>query len=399
MKSERCIGTALKRLLQSGFVARDSLFISTKAGFIPADADKSTSPLRTSSEWAAAVSQYGDFPQQEIVDGKHCIAPACLNMSLTTSRKNLGVQTIDLLYLHNAAENQLGNVDDFKARLEASFSYLEEQRKLNTIRYYGMATWDSFTSGSDSPDHLSLYEVVKLAEKIGGENHGFRYIQVPITVSIPGGATKKTQTMGLTILESAASMNITVMSSRSIGGAKYDSLAATELVYQSCLPKESDYSIVLNKKMMQISMKHSAKTSSHNSHVHLSQAAKSLLVTRSIPGITTALVGMKLINHVNENVNVLNLPLIPGSIMTDCILSKAQHNQIDETFPHAKNHTNSFTTTTETHHEHHGPHGPSGRDSSFQSDGPVVKGNILPRHGKQNKPQKKKHGHVRKKKE
>ena len=386
MKSERCVGSALRRILQSGTIARDSLFISTKAGFIPGDSDKGTSPLRTASEWSAAVSQYGDFPQQEIVDGKHCIAPACLNISLATSRYNLGIETIDLFYLHNAAEKQMGTVSDFMTRLKASFTYLEEQRRLNTIRYYGMATWNCFTVDRDSsPEYLSLYDVVKLAESVGGSNHGFRYIQLPVTVSIPGAATMRTQRAGptgeaLSVLEAAAIMNVTVMSSRSIGGASFDSLSATESVYHDCLPKEHDFSQVLSRKMLKIASKHSAKA--HSAHIHLSQAAKTLLITRSIPGVITALVGMKLVNHVNENVNVLNLPLIPRGVVSDCILTKGADRPGDSESANRKR-----------------------RDPDM--DGPTVKGNILPIRSNLNNPpnrgkhgdKNKNHGHVRKKKQ
>ena len=377
MKSERCVGAALKRLLTSGMVMRDSLFISTKGGFIPADSDKGSNYLRTASEWAAAVSKYGEFPNDEIVDGKHCIAPACLNRSLELSRSNLGLNTIDLFYLHNAAEKQLGAVTDvvFKSRLKAAFTFLEGQRKLNTIRFYGMATWSCFTVDYASPGYLSLIDVIKIAESVGGPNHGFRYIQLPVTVTIPGATKKNTQLLDLkemSFLESAAALNITVMSSRSIGGAKYQSLSSTVTVYQSCIAKNSEYALVLGEKMLSISASNGGRSKRSAKIGHLSQAATSLLVTRSIPRITTALVGMKESSHVSENVNILNLPLVPSDIVLNCILAK----QIDLSHTSPVNiHTHKIDQikyktedplSAAVHHHHH--HSKSSRHIDSQSE-------------------------------
>ena len=347
MRSELCVGTALKRLISSGVVMRDSLFISTKGGFIPADSVKGTNSLRTASEWATEISKRGQFPNEEIIAGKHCISPVCLNASLELSRNNLGLQTIDLYYLDNAAEMHIGPVTDveFKTRLEASFTFLEGQRKLNKIRYYGMASDSSFTIDQSSQGYLSLSDVTKIAELAGGPNHGFRYVQVPVALSIPEAIKKRAQltnTKQMTFLESAAALNITVMSSRSIGGASYQSLSSTETVYKSCLVNEFEYSSQLASKMLSISSKSGGRSKSSRKVAHLSQAAISLLVTRSIPGITTALVGMKLSNHVNENVNVLNLPLIPNSAMSNCILMKEVTFTVTQPLSTHKKHADKF---------------------------------------------------------
>ena len=347
MRSELCVGTALKRLISSGVVMRDSLFISTKGGFIPADSVKGTNSLRTASEWATEISKRGQFPNAEIVGGKHCISPVCLKASLELSRNNLGLQTIDLYYLDNAAEIHIGAVTDveFKTRLEASFTFLEGQRKLNKIRYYGMASESSFTIDQSSEGYLSLSDVTKIAELAGGPNHGFRYVQVPVALSIPEAIKKRAQltnTKQMTFLESAAALNITVMSSRSIGGASYQSLSSTETVYKSCLVNELEYSSQLASKMLLISSKGGGRSKSTRKVAHLSQAAISLLVTRSIPGITTALVGMKLGNHVKENVNILNLPLIPNSVMSNCILMKEANFTVSQPLSAHEKHADKF---------------------------------------------------------
>lgn len=39
--------------------------------------------------------------------GMHCLKPACIRTSVTQSLAKLRIETLDLLYLHNAAEVQL----------------------------------------------------------------------------------------------------------------------------------------------------------------------------------------------------------------------------------------------------------------------------------------------------
>jgi hypothetical protein len=51
---------------------------------------------------------------------------------------------------------------------------------LGKIVYYGLATWDCFRVPPDHPSYLSLDEVVRLATKVGGARHGFRFVQLPV---------------------------------------------------------------------------------------------------------------------------------------------------------------------------------------------------------------------------
>jgi hypothetical protein len=141
-RSEKAIGRALRRLLlKEGSVSRGSLFISTKAGFIPSDSVAGASSKAVLKEWEKAWGESNGgkaFPVDAIVDKKHCITPGCIDMSLRTSLNNLGVPTIDLLYLHNV-EKQLANHhisrDEVMTRVAAAFARLEYYRKKGVIRY------------------------------------------------------------------------------------------------------------------------------------------------------------------------------------------------------------------------------------------------------------------------
>lgn len=83
---------------------------------------------------------------------------------------------IDLLYLHNAVEMSSDDMGspEFWDRLARAFEWLEQARSQGLIRAYGMATWTCFRAPPTDPGFLSLHEVVKLARRAGGPDHGFR---------------------------------------------------------------------------------------------------------------------------------------------------------------------------------------------------------------------------------
>ncbi len=83
---------------------------------------------------------------------------------------------VDLLYLHNPAEMQLGSLGSqaFMQRLGEAFTWAEGARKKGLIQAYGLATWDCFRKAPGSAGYLSLLSIVQLAQQVGGVDHGFR---------------------------------------------------------------------------------------------------------------------------------------------------------------------------------------------------------------------------------
>lgn len=169
-RAEVAVGRALRALRLTGGGSRDQLFISTKAGYAP------------NREILREMIDEGAINAQD-VSGSACMHPHWLERSLERSLEVLQVQTVDLFYLHNVAESFLGVLgpEAFFARLSEAFEFCEKARKDGKIRAYGLATWSCFRSPpQETNSHLSLSHVVSLAEKIGGEDHGFSAIQLPI---------------------------------------------------------------------------------------------------------------------------------------------------------------------------------------------------------------------------
>ncbi len=191
-RAERSIGRGLARLLESGSVQRDEVFVATKAGYLAPDGESELTP----SEWVRReLIDTGVLAAADIAGGAHAMTPRYLSDQIDRSRSNLGLATIDLLYLHNPAESQQAEVgaEEFRRRLALAFAELEKRRRDGSIRHYGIATWDSLRVGPDDPSYVSLESIVALAREIGGSEHGFRFVQFPFNLALPEAATLAVQ--------------------------------------------------------------------------------------------------------------------------------------------------------------------------------------------------------------
>src|SRR6185369_8968525 len=125
-RSERSIGEALKILANEHGIQRDELVICTKGGYLPFDG----APPRNMREYLnetfvkPGIASFDDF-----VGGSHCMTPAYLQNQLDQSLRNMGLDCIDVYYIHNP-ESQLEHVSEaeFYDRLRRAFERLEENR-------------------------------------------------------------------------------------------------------------------------------------------------------------------------------------------------------------------------------------------------------------------------------
>jgi aryl-alcohol dehydrogenase-like predicted oxidoreductase len=182
--AERALGEAVAEAVSSQLTTRDGLFISTKQGYLAPDAND---PRPVPQYFKDTLIDTGILPPTEVVNGCHSLHPPFLQHQLDRSLSNLGLNTIDLLYLHNVAEAQLPHVKPTRlmARLEAAFDTLETARQHGKLQAYGLATWDCFRVPPGDEGYLSLRDVVKLAASVGGSGHGFRFIQLPFNLAMP----------------------------------------------------------------------------------------------------------------------------------------------------------------------------------------------------------------------
>ncbi|HUO57000.1 MAG TPA: aldo/keto reductase [bacterium] len=280
MRSERNIGQALKELIQEGKIAREEVVVCTKGGFIPFDGQP---PVDPAQYFQQEYLKSGLCKSEDVVAGCHCMTPAYLRNQVERSLKNLGLDCVDLYYLHNP-EMQLDEVsrDEFLFRLERAFGELEKLVSEGKIQAYGTATWNAYRVDPRAQDYVSLHDVLKTAERAGGSGHHFKAVQLPYNLGMAEAYATPNQVLGsqtVTFLEAAKANGIAVFTSASILQSRL-SRNLPPVVAQIFPGFETD-------------------------------AQRALQFVRSTPGVTAALVGMKKKEHVVENLGVLKIPPAP----------------------------------------------------------------------------------------
>ena len=274
-RSERTLGAALARALKAHVVARDGVVVCTKGGYIPLD----DTPPATREDYQAYVQREyfatGLARAEDVVAGGHCIAPSFLRAQIDRSRANLGLDTIDVYYVHNP-EQQLDAItpDELAQRLRAAFEMLEEQCADGRIGAYGCATWNGLRVPPGTRGHLGLETLLAAARDVAGQRHHFAVVQAPINLACAEAVRAKTQPLGnhtVPLLQAAADLGVAVVASAALFQGKLTSdLPAT---VREALPGLA------------------------------TDAQRAIAFVRSLPWVATALVGTRSLHHLEENLS------------------------------------------------------------------------------------------------
>ena len=216
----------------------------------------------------------------EVAGGMHCMAPRYLANQIQRSRRNLGLETLDVFYVHNP-ESQFASVDaaTFRTRLKDAFVMLEQAVSEGKLRYYGAATWSGFRASAEAPDALHLAELLETAEQAGGDQHHFRFVQLPFNLALPEGYAFRNQQLAgepASTLTLAAAAGVTVVGSATL--------------HQGQLTR--DLPPFVRERLGTATDSESA-----------------IQFARSAPGLATALVGMSRSEHVDANMKAAAYPL------------------------------------------------------------------------------------------
>jgi aryl-alcohol dehydrogenase-like predicted oxidoreductase len=287
MKSEKNIGKAIKRLIDDRIISRDQVFISTKNGYITNDGDYPSIDVLEYMH-KMFISQ-GIIDSKDISSGYNVLNPKYIRKCIDKSLTNMQLDTIDLVYVHNAYESWFEDItrNEFDEMIRRVFEVYEEYRSKKKIRYYGMATWTCFRMSRNEEGYLSLEEMVKIAEDVAGKDHGFRFIQLPYNLVYREAYFLKNQSVGsdndLTILEACNKLNIGVFTSVPLLQAK---------LLSAKIPDYQGYD---------------------------NQLLKIVQITRSTPNVIAPLIGQKKLNHVRENIELAKVAPLNISEFNDAI--------------------------------------------------------------------------------
>lgn len=257
-ESEIAVGEVIRELIDSKTIDRDDVFITTKGGFMNG---RYAWPLHSQNE----------------VSNKHALRPGYIKHSLNASYKNLKLKTIDLYFLHNP-ETALNYLDqeEFYSLLFQNFVMLEDEVRQGRIRGYGLATWHGLRLSPNNKNYIDLNRVLEIAKIAASyKQHNFVGIELPINVLMNEAVIYPNQPQNgklVTVLEFAKNNNLKVFTSNSVlYGQDTDRINAH-----------------------------------YNFDYGLSSPQKSLLLLKSIPEITSAIVGMKNPTNVDSAIQVVN---------------------------------------------------------------------------------------------
>jgi aryl-alcohol dehydrogenase-like predicted oxidoreductase len=268
-RSEQVVGEALRE----ADVEREAVLLCSKSGFVAFDGERPADPAGYVRD---RYVDTGLAESDDIVSG-NCIAPAFVDAQLDISLETLGVDTVDLHYVHNP-ETQLERFDrdTVYSRLEDTFTLLEKRAAAGDIRHYGVASWEAFRVPEDHPKYLSLPEIVRraraAAKRADNPATHLRAVQLPFNVGMADAFTVESHVGAegpQSALWFAQDAGLNVFTSASI--------------LQGRLASEMPENVAerLSGDML---------------------AQKALNFARSGPGITASLVGMGSPDHVRENV-------------------------------------------------------------------------------------------------
>ncbi|TLS36177.1 aldo/keto reductase [Pseudalkalibacillus caeni] len=253
MRSERDIGIVISRLISEGLLLRSEFVISSKAGIIPGDIDAGLVPKDYLQKVLLdqGVLQVSDL---NIVEHhRHVLAPSYYEFAIEQSKTHLGLETIDIHYIHNPEISMevLGE-EDFYKKLEPLFLFYEDQVRKGNIRFYGFATWNSLICDPNEKGYISLGKVVDVVKELIGENHHFKFIQCPFNSVMDEAKHKKTQLVNQnpsSVLEAANQLDLTVVTSAPFNSGKListDKIPDTEI--QSILNEPEIRSVMVGMK-------------------------------------------------------------------------------------------------------------------------------------------------------
>ncbi|WP_457599921.1 aldo/keto reductase [Hydrogenivirga sp.] len=266
MKSERVIGRVI------GDVGRDKLFVSTKGGYVPFDADANEDPK---------VFFEGNFLKPGLIDPNemtpqgHYLGGRFIDWCFEKSLENMGTDYIDLYFVHNPEEQLLfTEKEKFYDKLRECFVVLEDKVREGRLKFYGLATWHGFRIPKGARQHLELSEILDLAREVGGNEHRFRFIQLPYNLGMHEAFSLKNQSVDgeeVSTLEACRRLNIYVYTSASLYQGNVIGRVPPQLKERFGLEKD----------------------------VHVA-----LQFVRSTPGVGTALVGTSRPEHLRENLEI-----------------------------------------------------------------------------------------------
>lgn len=284
--SERALGAALGRAIREGVVQRDEVVVASKAGALVCEPEEATSYAQAQRALRRTYVESGLVDPRQVVNGHAIDRPFMLDQ-IARSRRNLGLATIDL-YLVQEPELHLRALGPtaFRARFTDLLEGLEEAVDRGWIGGYGVSTWDGLLVPHSERGHLSIVELFEMALEVGGGHHHMLALQLPYGLAAGEGAVLESQ-LGpdgrtASALATLAGTGTAVLASAPLFGGRV--LGRVPDFVRRALPGAD------------------------------TDARCCLQFVRSTAHITSAVVGMREPDHIDENLGLARIPPADPSV-------------------------------------------------------------------------------------
>ena len=259
-RSEIVVGDAIRALSAAGIAERNELIVCSKAGYI--------------LEQNACARQFS----ASTVDA-NVLSPAFLSSEIALSLERTGLDAIDIYLLHNP-ELHLPKLGPrkFYRTLTSCFEILERSANDKKLGMYGLACWSAFDH--DAPMLIDMSNVMRAARLAGGNaRDNFGAIETPLNWVYRNPVVAPENR---SLLKVCHENNLVLIGSSSLLGGKL-----------AQLPSELGTAIPGT----------------------FSDAQRSIQFARSIPGVSATLVGMNRKDHIEENLQLRQIPVLRKSLV------------------------------------------------------------------------------------
>ncbi|WP_457626731.1 aldo/keto reductase [Persephonella sp.] len=284
MRSEKVIGEALEEF------NRNEVVISTKGGYVAVPYYIDKDPTQWFKE---ELVKTGIVHPSEITQTGNILTEKYINWAFEKSLENLKTDRIDVYFVHNPEDQLLKfGREEFYSKLQGVFSLLENKVKEGKLRYYGIATWNGLRVPPESKQYLNLGDIHRIALSAGGENHHFRFIQLPYNIAMLEAFSLKNQTINgepVSTLEAARKLGLYTYISAPLMQGRLIRPVAPEIMARFGVD---------------------------------SPALIPLQFVRSTPGVGTVLVGTSKVQHLEENLRIGEFPPLPPEAISQLIESR-----------------------------------------------------------------------------
>lgn len=193
MCSEKDEGLAIQALIKDGVIKREDFCITSKAGLLFGDVREGKNPNKYLEEVLIPLG----VTKEDFVEYKglyQTLNPIFFEHALQKSLSNLGLETLDVHYIH-IPEIQLLKLSraQFYDEIETLFTWYEKKITEGKIRNYGISFEFMIEEPNEDRLHIELEELVDRANKVAiGKSH-FKYVLFEYSLLCPHAGTTSRQ--------------------------------------------------------------------------------------------------------------------------------------------------------------------------------------------------------------